>query len=216
VEDYHCSIGKYYQDYGTKDLEYKERTNKIVPNEYGGFSLIVDSEIIFEIFPYWWGECTCGVEEENETLYQKWREELFTSKEWKDYTTIEYWCKNDCPAFSFNDNTSQEELLKYCTCGTMVKNIKIKKRKDKIKDKIKEYEKRERENSLSHKDDCCLVKHNFVYHPNKDDCFSIDWYKYPFRDSYSNKNLSNNEILAIFKECGDLLEKYILEIGGIY
>ena len=219
VEDYHCSIGEYYQDYKTNDLDYKKRTNKLTPNEYGGFSFIQNGEIIFEIFPYWWGDCTCGVDEENEKLSQKWKDELFTQKEWKDYMTFEDWCKDDCPA-SFlideNEGKSDDELLSICTCGTINRNIKIKKRKEKIRNKIKEYERREHEEYISHKDNCCLVKPNFIYHPTKDDCFSIEWYKYPFRDSYANKHLSNNEIRAIFSECADLLEKHILEIGGTY
>lgn len=219
VEDYHCCINDYYQDYSTEDLEYKKRTNKLTPNEYGGFSLILNNEIIFEIFPYWWGECTCGVEDENEKLYQRWKDELFTKKEWKDYMTFEDWCKNDCPACSLledNKNKKDEDLLSICTCGTINKNIKIKKRKTKIKEKIKEYERREQEEYIPHKNNCCLVKPNFVYRPTQDDCFSIEWYKYPFRDSYSNKKLSNVQIRTIFNECADLLEKYILEIGGTY
>ena len=44
-----------------------------------------------------------------------------------------------------------------------------------------------------------LLKHNFVYHPSQEDEFWIDWYKYPFRNSYCNKDLSKKEILDIFE-----------------
>ena len=53
------------------------------------------------------------------------------------------------------------------------------------------------------------IKHNFVYHPNQEDEFWIDWYKYPFRDSYCNKDLNKKEILDIFQDCiNQFLKKY--------
>ena len=39
---------------------------------------------------------------------------------------------------------------------------------------------------------------NFIYKPTN---FQIQWYKYAFRDSYMNQNLTEDEILNIFKEC---------------
>jgi hypothetical protein len=39
---------------------------------------------------------------------------------------------------------------------------------------------------------------NFSYKPTG---FEIQWYKYPFRDSYMNQNLSSEEILGIFNKC---------------
>lgn len=45
---------------------------------------------------------------------------------------------------------------------------------------------------------------NFIYKPIN---FTIDWYKYPFRDSYMNKQLNEKEIKNIFKKC----YKYVLE-----
>ena len=76
-------------------------------NKRGGFA-----NDIFEINPYYWGECDCGVE----------------------------------------DETSDEEYVE-------------------------------------HKPDCSLVLHNFIYKPIG---FWIDWYKYPFRDSYMSHSFDEN------------------------
>lgn len=80
------------------------------------------SNEIFEIYPYYWGECTCGMEIQN----------------------------------------------KPCL------------------------------------DSCELMRHNFYYKPLN---FWIDWYKYPFRDSYMSHNLNEEEVLKIFKECKSFIER---------
>lgn len=47
-----------------------------------------------------------------------------------------------------------------------------------------------------HSSTCSLMIHNFVYKPTG---FWIDWYKYPFRDSYMSHDLTEEQILEIFK-----------------
>ena len=218
TEDYHCSIDKkYYFDY--IDMESKIRTNNLIANEQGGYTCICNGKVIFEIFPYYWGNCSCGIEEENEKLESKWRNELFTQGEWEIYMTFEEWCNSNCPACDWleeNKGKTKEELKKLCTCKSYEKNEKNKEDKNKIKDKIEEYERREREEYLSHNSNCLLLKHNFIYHPNQEDEFWIDWYKYPFRDAYMNKNISNEQIKGIWEECSNILEKVILENGGTW
>ena len=49
-----------------------------------------------------------------------------------------------------------------------------------------------------HHPDCRLLVHNFIYKPTG---FCIDWYKYPFRDSFMSENLSCDEIRQIWKAC---------------
>lgn len=39
---------------------------------------------------------------------------------------------------------------------------------------------------------------NFVFKPEN---FEIRWYKYPFRDSYTNQNKTKKEIMQIFRKC---------------
>jgi hypothetical protein len=39
---------------------------------------------------------------------------------------------------------------------------------------------------------------NFLYKPTG---FEIRWYKYPFRDSYMNQDLTEKEIKAVFRKC---------------
>ena len=216
TEDYHCSIDKkYYFDY--IDMVSKERTNNLKANEYGGYTCTYNGQVIFELFPYYWGECNCGANEKNEELERQWRNELFTQEEWDVYMTFNEWCDSDCPACDWlkdNKGKSKEELREICTCGSYDKNDKIKIAKEKIKDKIVEYERRENEEYIPHKNDCLLLKHNFVYHPGEEDEFWIEWYKYPFRDSYMNKKLTNEQIKEIWRDCATILEKVILENGG--
>ena len=54
-----------------------------------------------------------------------------------------------------------------------------------------------------HSGDCPFVHHNFIYHPTG---FYIDWYKYSFRSSDMNQNLTIREIEDIFDKCSDYLE----------
>lgn len=220
VNDYHCVMEEYFTDYNSRNFITRKRTNNLKPTKHGGYVCEYDGEVIFEIFPYWWGDCTCGIDKENEKLRSKWRKELFTDYQWRTYMTFDDYCKRDCPAYLFgengeeNRNKSVDELMKICTCGQVRKNKNLENRKAKIKDKIKEYERREIEELLDHKDSCLLLKHNFVYHPGRQDEVWIDWYKYPFRDSYINKPLSNDEIKFIFKDCAFYLKKVIKANGG--
>lgn len=102
--------------YGLCDLNKEQK--KFV-NERGGFSCE-----IFEINPYSWEDCTCGVSDLNSTIEK-------------------------------------------------------------------------------HTGDCPFVHHNFIYHPTG---FYIDWYKYSFRNSDMNQNLTIREIEDIFDRCSDYLE----------
>jgi hypothetical protein len=41
-------------------------------------------------------------------------------------------------------------------------------------------------------------KPNFLYKPTG---YCINWYKYPFRDSYANQNITENEFIEIINDC---------------
>ena len=51
---------------------------------------------------------------------------------------------------------------------------------------------------LGHKPDCLLVRDNFHHKPTG---FGIQWYKYPFRDSYMNQNITLEEFGAVVDDC---------------
>ena len=47
-------------------------------------------------------------------------------------------------------------------------------------------------------DESIMQEPNFVFKPTG---LKIDWYKYPFRDSYSNKEITFEELKQILKKC---------------
>lgn len=47
-------------------------------------------------------------------------------------------------------------------------------------------------------DESIMEEPNFIYKPTG---YHIDWYKYPFRDSYANKELSESEFKDIVEQC---------------
>lgn len=53
---------------------------------------------------------------------------------------------------------------------------------------------------------------NFLYKPTG---FQIMWYKYAFRDSYMNQNLSDRQIKAIWKKCAESIDEMIPIRGNI-
>lgn len=53
-------------------------------------------------------------------------------------------------------------------------------------------------------DDCLLLRDNFIYFP---DDLHIQWYKYPFRDAYSNKPISSKNFRKAIKHCIQSLPK---------
>jgi len=54
-----------------------------------------------------------------------------------------------------------------------------------------------------HADDCALVLPNFHHKPSG---LKIEWYKYPLRDSYSNRPLTLCEFRAVIDDCIKSLE----------
>lgn len=53
-------------------------------------------------------------------------------------------------------------------------------------------------------DEETMEEHNFIYKPTD---YTIDWYKYPLRDSYANKKLTFKEFEDILEECKKSIEK---------
>ena len=219
VEDYHCYLGDYYQDYSTTALNSIKRTNNLTPNSMGGYTCVVDGEVIFEINPYYWGDCDCGAEEKNIKIERKLKNKIFTPYQWKTYNTYEEYCEDTCPGCDYikeNKDKTPEELDKLCTCGNRAFNRRLIKRKAKLIDKINEFNEKLSLEEVDHTSDCSLVKHNFIYHPGKEDEVWIDWYKYPFRDSYTNCGKDDTYLKEIFIKCSKILEKVILDNKGTW
>lgn len=63
-----------------------------------------------------------------------------------------------------------------------------------------------------HKDNCALVIPNFRYKLDNGEEFSIRWYKYPFRDSYSNMPITRELFSHIMKNCIEYAKT--LDING--
>jgi len=128
-DDYHCIFTN--QRYNPKTNSFELNPNAL-PFEYtedGGIVIKNNKEQVeFEIHPFYWGNCTCGVDEESE-----------------------------------------------------------------------------------HKETCLLLRHNFRYHPNQEDEFWIDWYKYPFRSANISTEKTESEILEIFDKCCEIVEKLLKE-----
>ena len=197
VQDYHCRVSEFKEDG-------QERTCSIPPTECGGFKLKINGEVIFELFPYYWGDCTCGAEEKNEEIEEKLFNELLTKEERQIYTSVPDCCDNGCPADDLFDFFNLNELRKIkskCTCGQVQKNIEILEAQEKIRSKTDAYEKRLSEELIGHSDNCLLVKNNFIYHPGKEDELRIQWYKYPFRDAYMNRDICKEEFQDIILDC---------------
>lgn len=56
------------------------------------------------------------------------------------------------------------------------------------------------QNLGGHKDECRFVQPNFLYKPTG---FRMNWYKYPFRDSYMSEEISGEQWADILKHCID-------------
>lgn len=158
----------------------------LIPNQFGGYTYTDENgKVLFEIFPYWWNGCTCGAEDENVEIYRRIKYKYISDVEMNDY----YWLM-----------TKEDEL-------TEAQKTELKR----LKHIFDEIEMEYRERMVSHKDDCLEVKHNFIYMPGTKDEFWIDWYKYPFRDSYMSKDFNIKEIEDIFNKCIDIIENQIKE-----
>lgn len=146
---------------------------------------------IFEVFPYWWGDCECGFEERE----GKWDAEnghtlgCYQTKLWRGIRGMTYGSREREQIVE--ELCAQMELpyptgsLAHCTC---------------------DYEARYAEwlaEDGGHDAQCGVVKPNFLYKPTG---FSISWYKYPLRDSYMSERLTVQELGKLIDNCIASLE----------
>lgn len=162
----------------------------------------------FSIFPYYWGDCTCGFDDycftegHREDCYQKELERLQIAAGGRVDKSgfIEFpssWSYDKIR--KVKDDIYRHLTLKYnlpmagcavhCTC-----------------DYDERYEAWLKKIGYpnEHKEECLLRKPNFHYKP---DDIRIKWYKYPFRDSYSNKPLGVVAFARIIDVCLASLDK---------
>jgi len=163
---------------------------------------------VFSIFPYYWGECTCGFdyhefkEEHRDHCYQT---EYKREQLKHGWIQKEYWLDRP-PHLDYKqaeklDDEIREKLCRrfrlefpagsgvHCTC-----------------DMDERYTQWLREIGYPDgcRDDCLLVKPNFHYKPTD---YRLKWYKYPLRDSYANQDLDVKEFRQIIDHCLESLEE---------
>lgn len=134
---------------------------------------------IFSVFPYYWGDCTCG--------YDKLEEE-WSKQNQHDPTCyqIEY---HKLPDDDPDDKHLKALLEKWklpmagcaihCTCTHEKRWIAWREKHD-------------------HTSECPFTWVNFHYKPTN---LIIEWYKYPLRDSYSNRPFTTKELVDILEHC---------------
>lgn len=158
---------------------------------------------IFEVHPYYWGDCTCGYDE----LEQKWSEE---NKH--EYSCYQKLVDKDLIKMGF--------IMTSWGVLNAPKNINYD-RAIKIKDGIRakwcnhfgltypqgcavhctcSHDKKWREfyQNNTHKSNCPIVIPNFKHYKSG---LEIKWYKYPLRDAYSNMEIDQKMFLSIIKDC---------------
>ena len=146
----------------------------------------------FMIFPYYWGECTCGwqekiVEWEMENNHRKdcihhdvqkinhysiWK----NHKDWEEKYLKPIYEKHGLDTKGKN---WWHGCAVKCNCGK--------------KERWAEFVKKG-----GHDEDCPIVRPNFLHKPTG---FEIQWYKYPLRDSYKNMELSLDEFREVIDDC---------------
>lgn len=163
----------------------------ICPGNYRGEEF---DNNVFSVFPYYWGDCTCGYDEkEGEFSETVWHAEECYQSEYKKISHYNQWNNHDKwiekhikPLYQkFGFETKSETwwhgCAVRCTC---------------------DYEKKWEVflSNNSHDKNCPIVKPNFLFKPTG---FSIKWYKYPLRDSYMSQNITLNEFAEIINQCVD-------------
>lgn len=148
----------------------------------------------FRIQPYYWGDCECGYEQRE----MEWSD---SHDHAPDCYQILYRAIGDKWGSRWDDDGPAQEMIEalcktmglsypqgsavHCTCD--------------YDDKWSEWAKQNQ-----HAKDCLIVTPNFLHKPSG---FELRWYKYPLRDSYSNKRLSKRLIRNLMEDCERSMKK---------
>lgn len=181
----------------------------------------------FHVFPYYWGDCTCGYDEfESEWCeHNHHAEDCYQTKLRTAVAAYDAQIGYELPGsllecfdveaekvqrgvsvLSFIPNAIKRDLGKLHsafeeeTQRRLCQEMNLSYPKGCAVHCTCDYEERwatwSAENS--HRPDCLLERPNFLYKPTG---FSIEWYKYPLRDSYMSKNLNLQEFRKIIDAC---------------
>jgi|WetSurSiteA1Bulk_404760.scaffolds.fasta_scaffold00683_7 hypothetical protein len=178
----------------------------IKPDEENSYGFNFENNT-FMIFPYYWGECTCGYEDleyewsettkHQEHCYQIKLKDI--QKQWaiKSNKLDEFNRDGYFSEYSLSSKLQKEfekdveSLCKsmnlpypecsavHCTCD----------RQEKWRAFAEKH---------YHESNCPIIRPNFLYKSNN---FWIKWYKYPFRDSYMSDDITLEEFSNIITEC---------------
>lgn len=141
----------------------------------------------FEVRPYYWGDCTCdgekadeewaGKNEHEPKCYITELAELEKTKEEERSLTVE-----EARPLLKKHNLPEQGWGVHCDCSYE-----------------KKWEAFLESRGGYHRSNCECVLPNFLYKP---DNLEINWYKYPLRDSYSNRLFDEQELKDIFAKIG--------------
>jgi hypothetical protein len=173
---------------------------------------------VFSVFPYYWGDCTCGfdnyefTEEHSSKCFQKELEQEKLKNGWikNNYGFLDYIGSG----LKFGDNEDKAYKIEEKREKNIVKKLYEKKKGWDTKSKdwwygfaVRcdcDYNQRY-ENWLKqigypdgHREDCLLIKPNFLYKPTG---LRIKWYKYPLRDAYISEEISLEEFRKVIDHC---------------
>lgn len=144
-----------------------------------GYGEDFDNEV-FTIRPYYWGDCVCGYEDKSWKWSEanKHREGCYQDdlKKIERPTDKQYKALCEKHGIAYDDGRG---CAVHCTC-----------------DYRDRWGKFCEENG--HAKDCLIILPNFHH---KKSGLTIDWYKYPLRDSYSNQKMNLKEFNKIIQEC---------------
>lgn len=163
---------------------------------------------VFEMRPFYWGECDCGFEKKRDREYEKWSKKNQHAKDC--YQTLvkkelieKGWKKSkfiglDAPKeLTWDEQKKIEDRIRrkyckkfrlsfpagcavHCTCDFEKRFMELTKRMG------------------SHKPTCSLVLPNFKHYKSG---LEIRWYKWIGRDMELNKRITNKEWKRVFREC---------------
>ena len=167
----------------------------------------------FSLFPYYWGDCTCGFDDAE----IEWSRANDHKQDCYQYCVINNliqsgWNKTD--GWYSGYRAAHPEDMDYDEWAGM---------QDRVRQEFCEdmglpypnggaihctcdYNKRYKEwhDENDHKSDCPTIRPNFLH---KRTGISINWYKYPLRDSYISMDISLRDFSKIIDECCNSVDK---------